>query len=387
MSATENTVTFIHTSDLQLGMRRKFLGAEAQARFEDSRLRAVERMGELATERGAEFIVMAGDIFDSNLLESRTVTRALEAIAALPVPVYMLPGNHDPLTEGALLTRAGELDNVTVLDTFEPVEHRPGVEIVGAPLLARHSVDDLPARALATLEPTGGIRILVGHGQYAKRSVDAEGDHFDLAVIEAALERGVIDYAAFGDTHSTQPIGTSGKVWFSGAPETTDFHDRREHVEGNETDSGNALVVEVAKRAGSRVDVDKQRVGEWTFDALHWDVGGGGDVDRVLADLKAYPDKARTVIKYSLEGTLGLADSQRLERGIAELEPTFGNLYERTRLMNLHLEPSDEEMAELPLSGYAREAMEELVDAAAGGEGSATARDAVNLLFRMAKEG
>ena len=65
--ATNNAMkplTFIHTSDLQLGMTRKFLPPEAQSRFDDARLRAVHRLGELATERGAEFIVVAGDVFE-----------------------------------------------------------------------------------------------------------------------------------------------------------------------------------------------------------------------------------------------------------------------------------------------------------------------------------
>ena len=57
--------------------------------------------------------------------------------------------------------------------------------------------------------------------------------------------------------------------------------------------------------------------------------------------------------------------------------------------MDLHLEPSDEELANLPLSGYARDAMSSLLEMAsapADPEGAASARDAVNLLFRLSKE-
>ena len=38
-----------------------------------------------------------GDVFESSQIERRTLARALEAIASIPVPVYLLPGNHDPL--------------------------------------------------------------------------------------------------------------------------------------------------------------------------------------------------------------------------------------------------------------------------------------------------
>ncbi|WP_115684846.1 metallophosphoesterase family protein [Corynebacterium senegalense] len=376
------SVTFIHTSDLQLGMTRAFLPPEAQSRFDDARLAAVTRLGELARERGAEFIVVAGDVFEHNALEKQTRGRALETLKALPVPVYLLPGNHDPLVADSMFARTRELDNVRVLDSSEVVEVRPGVEIVGAPLKAKHATEDLVARALRPLGPTDAVRIAVGHGQVQSRAAETAPDTIDLAGVEAKLADGTIDYLALGDTHSTASLGGTGRVWFSGSPETTDFHDHTPGVTGNETDSGNALVVTVGK---GRADVEKVPVGSWTFDALHWEVAGPEDVEELLAQLAAYPDKARTVVKYSLAGTLGLEATQRLEQGIGELEPVFAALYERTRLMDLHLEPGEEELSRLPLAGFAGSAMAELAELAAA-PGGGTARDAVNLLFRLAKE-
>ena len=383
MTSSPQHVTFIHSSDFQLGMTRWFLDDKAQSRFDDSRLRAIARLGDLATETGAEFIVVAGDVFDANALAAQTMGRALEALGALPVPVYLLPGNHDALLPGAALERAGQRDNITVLSDSTPIEVRPGVELVGAPLLARYATEDLAAKALAELEPTDSIRVLVAHGQCEDRSGENKPDRIDLPGLEAAAAAGTIDYVAMGDTHSAGPIGNSGRVWFSGAPEVTDFHDRREGVEGGEVNSGKALVVEIDKRSADDVDVkvDERVTGEWTFDALHWEVSDGADVEELLAQLDAYPEKARTVVKYSIAGTLGLEATRALEEGFASRENIFGALYERERLMDLHLEPSDEELEDLPLSGYAREAMSELL-----GSPDESSRDAVNLLFRLSKE-
>ncbi|SDS19911.1 metallophosphoesterase family protein [Corynebacterium timonense] len=374
------STTFVHTSDLQLGMTRAFLPPEAQARFDASRLAAIARLGEIATERGAEFIVVAGDVFEHNALEKQTRGRAFEALKALPVPVYLLPGNHDPLVADSMFSTTRELDNVRVLDSFEPVEVRGGVEIVGAPLMAKHASEDLVAKALRPLGPTDALRIAVGHGQVEARTSEAGADLIDLAAVEAKLADGTIDYLALGDTHSTRSLGTSGRVWFSGAPETTDFHDHAPGATGGETDSGNALVVTVTK---GNAEVETVRVGEWTFDALHWEVTDDGDVSALLDQLAAYPDKARTVVKYSIVGTLGLEATRALEQGIGELEPVFAALYERTRLMDLHLEPGPDELANLPVSGFAHAAMEELIELSAD---DPTARDAVNLLFRLSTE-
>lgn len=377
--------TFIHTSDLQLGMRRKFLSPEAQSRFDDARLRAVTRLGEIATERGAEFIVVAGDVFEHNSLEPTTLGRALEALRKLPVPVYLLPGNHDPLVADSIFQRTEEIEGVTVLADSAPVVVREGVEVVGAPLLTKHASEDLCAKAVRDLAPTEAVRILVGHGAVEGFGEEEAHSLIDVASLDNAIDQGTIDYVALGDTHSTAALTASERIWYSGAPETTDYFDRTPGVAGGEVDSGNALVVTVDKDTGrADVSVEKVAVGTWTFEARFWEVASSEDVAEVIAELKAYPEKDRTVIKFALSGTLGLEDTRTLERELAELEPVFAALYPRERLMSLHLEPDDEEMENLPLTGFAGDAMRELIGQAAGD--NATARDAVNLLFRLSKE-
>ncbi|SNV66495.1 Exonuclease, SbcD-family [Corynebacterium imitans] len=377
--------TFIHSSDLQIGMTRKFLSPEAQSRFDEARERSIDALGTLAVERGAAFIVIAGDVFEHNALEKRTLGRALEALRRLPVPVYLLPGNHDPLVADSIFRHTEDIPNVTVLVDESPVEAAAGVEVVGAPLLTKHPSEDLCARVVRGLEPTDKVRILVGHGQvqgFGKEDAEAL---IQLDVLEDAVERGVVDYVALGDSHSTASLGASGKVWFSGAPETTDYAEHTGPEIGGEADSGNALVVEIDKQDGrAQVQVDKVRTGTWTFDALFWEVADADDVDAVIAQLREYPDKDRTVIKYTLTGTLGLEATRTLERELGELEPVFAALYPRERLMDLHLEPSQEELDNLPLTGFANQAMHELIGQAT--EGDATARDAVNLLFRLSQE-
>lgn len=381
--------TFIHTSDLQLGMTRWFLPPEAQARFDDARLRAISRIGDLATERGAEFIVVAGDVFEHNSLERTTLGRALEALRKLPVPVYLLPGNHDPLVADSIFHRTEGIEGVHVIADSEPIQVRPGVQLVGAPLVTKHASEDLCAKAIRDLEPTEDIRILVGHGQAEGFGTEDTQALIDVSALDAAIERGVIDYVALGDTHSTEPLTASQRVWFSGSPEVTDYHDLTPGAKGGEVDSGNALVVKVEKDGlHSDTSVEKVRVGAWTFEALHAEVNDREDVEAFITRLSEYPEKDRTVIKYALNGTLGLEDTQYLQQELDGLESVFASLYERKRGMSLHLEPSEDELEELPLTGFAREAMRELVRVSADQQSEAqrSAQDAVNLLFRLSKE-
>src|SRR5699024_8167639 len=88
---------FLATADWQLGMAAHYLDDEARPRFHQARFDAVRRLGTLADEHEASFVVVVGDVFESNQLDRAVVSRALEALQAIPVPVVLLPGNHDPL--------------------------------------------------------------------------------------------------------------------------------------------------------------------------------------------------------------------------------------------------------------------------------------------------
>ena len=97
---------FVHTADWQLGMTRHFLAGEAQPRYSAARRDAVAGLGSLAAEVGAEFVVVAGDVFEHNQLAPQVISQSLEAMRAIKIPVYLLPGNHDPLDASSVYTSA-----------------------------------------------------------------------------------------------------------------------------------------------------------------------------------------------------------------------------------------------------------------------------------------
>lgn len=372
-------------------MHRRFLGGDAGARFEESRLLAIEKLGALAERECCDFIVAAGDIFDDNSLEQRTLDRALETMESLPVPIYLLPGNHDPLVADSIFFRARQRPNIHVLDDTEPRVISDEVEIIGAPFLVKRPDHDLVSAALANLEPTSRIRVMVGHGQVESYGDEIKPDLIDLQRVESALEAGTIDYLALGDTHSTSSLGESGRVWFSGAPETTDFHRLAEwgfDVDGGEVDSGNVLVVTVKKSTEqpvmqAQVSVDKHAIGQWQFHALQPELDDAATVDAFVDYLRNYDNKRRTVVKYYLRGALSLTDTMRLERELEALRPSFGALYESASSPGLDLQPETGELESLDVSGYARAALEELLGDA---DHDTVARDSAHLLFRLTKE-
>ncbi len=125
-------------------------------------------VGRLAADLDCAFVVVCGDVFEPNQIDRQVLVRALDSMAAVPVPLYVLPGNHDPL-DAASIYRSGALrqhvpGHVQVLDTFEFVPAAPGVWLHPAPWTSKRPLKDLAARDVGLAQGEPGAHILVGHG-------------------------------------------------------------------------------------------------------------------------------------------------------------------------------------------------------------------------------
>lgn len=372
-------VRFLHTSDWQLGMTRAFLSAEAQARYTDDQFAAVRTLARLAGEHGCAFVVVAGDVFESFRPSRAVVHRAVDALREFPVPVYLLPGNHDPDNPAGCWSAPELLDalppGVVVLRDPSPVAV-PGVaaEVVGAPWPTGRPDADLLAEALAPLAvpPPGIVRVAVGHGQ-VETLVPEQPDAplVRLAAVRGAVTDGVVSYVALGDRHSTTEVAPA--IWYSGAPVATDF---------DEVDPNQALVVDVG--AGEPV-VTPVPVGGWRFVDRRFDLAGAEAVDLVADFLAGLTDKERTVVRLGLVGTLRLADHQRLQRVLDQAADLLAGVRCSARRSELVVVADDAEADDLGLSGFARDAVAELAARAAGsGPDAAEAGDALLLCARLA---
>ena len=58
------TLRLIHTSDWQIGKVFRFVDNATMGLLQEARLRAITRLGELAGEKGAQHILVAGDVYD-----------------------------------------------------------------------------------------------------------------------------------------------------------------------------------------------------------------------------------------------------------------------------------------------------------------------------------
>ncbi|MFV0496513.1 metallophosphoesterase family protein [Mycobacterium sp.] len=379
---------FLHTADWQLGMTRHFLAGDAQPRYSAARRDAVAGLGALAAEVGAEFVVVAGDVFEDNQLAPQVIGQSLEAMRAIGVPVYLLPGNHDPLDASSVYTgglfTAACPDNVVVLDQAGIHRVRAGLELVAVPWRSKVPTTDLVAEVLDGLSAGDATRILLAHGGVDILDPDpGKPSLIRLAGVEQALACGVIHYVALGDKHSLTEVGGSGRVWYSGSPEVTNYDD----VEVN---PGHVLVVDIDDSDPQRpVTVEARKVGRWRFVTVRSHLDSGRDIADLAASLDEMTDKERTVVRLALTGALTVTDRAELDACLERYARLFAWLQMWERHTDLAVIPADGEFDDLGLGGFAASAVAELVDTARAGESqtAADAQAALALLLRLAERG
>jgi DNA repair exonuclease SbcCD nuclease subunit len=371
-------VTFVHTSDWQLGMIRRVLGPEAGARYSQARIDAIERIGAVAREHGAAFVVVAGDVFDANQVDRQVVSRACEALNAIDCPVLLLPGNHDSLEPGTVwsspMLAAHLPSQVEILTDSAPRRPVAGVEVIGVPWRTRRPVTDPLAEAegWAAAPEAGVVRILVGHGQVDSLAAGASNPaHIRLEPLHQAVEDGRLHYVALGDRHSLTSVGETERIWYSGTPEPTRPEEER---------PGEVLVVELDPRGACTVT--PVSVGTWRLRSRVIDVDGDEGLDALAAWLGEQPDKARTVVRLGVRGTLTVGGLTKLEMLLEAQEEVYAAIQRSHRHWAVTVLPDAGDLDDLPVTGPARAALEELRIATGGGDTQAA--DALALLHRLA---
>lgn len=285
-------VRFVHTADVQVGMKATEAG-EKGAVLREARLEALRSTVALTKERQADFLLIAGDLFENNQVKPVTVSQVVQILQGLdPTPVYILPGNHDWWDGGSVYSRAEFQEpharNLRVCNSAKPFELAPGVVLYPCPVTEPHSMLD-PTTWIPPRENDGTIRIGLAHGSLPH----AHSETSDFPIQPDAAQLKGLDYLALGHYHGLQLL-ESGRMAMPGSPEQTRF---------GEQGAGQVLWVEIGG-AGVPPQVEPVQVG-----SLHWvDLADGwqspaSDARQALQTrIEALPEGARTLLRVHLTG-------------------------------------------------------------------------------------
>lgn len=367
-------LSFVHSSDWQIGMRLTTrLDGDAQALYADARISVIAQIGRLARDHDAAFVVVAGDVYEHSRISDRELATSLEAMSDCGLDIYLLPGNHDPLSAHGIWRSSHFIercpDNVTVLDG-SPID-REDCQIVSAPWRAKNPGTDPVAAALAGLEPIDRPRILVGHGMLD--SIDPDRCSLDSVSrdrLVEAIEDGLIDYVALGDRHITaggsELDDPTGAIWYSGTPQTTSWREKT---------PGTALTVTL----GQRTEVRRHEIGQWVHVELIRELNSAADVTALDEELATRSGKRTTIARLRLSGGLSAEQDARLSHIIDKHSHSYAALLRPPKYDELVLIPDDD--TDFGLGGFAADALDELRE-----RDDEVAREAIRLLYRLARK-
>src|ERR1700680_4204971 len=165
----EVVLRLLHTADWHLGRRFPSFPEEGQKKLSRARMDVVGRILDVARRNAVNAVLSVGDIFDDpdpspDFWEG--LARPFQAQPAPPPPVFLIPGNHDPLTAESVWApghpfraRLPEWVHVVDRDDFT-YELSPDVILHARPCRSKAGENDL-AMALPVRQ-AGDERLRIG---------------------------------------------------------------------------------------------------------------------------------------------------------------------------------------------------------------------------------
>jgi DNA repair exonuclease SbcCD nuclease subunit len=336
MTAMEDqdvALKLLHTADWHLGMRFPAFDEADQLKLTRARLDVIDSLLGLAETYDVNAVVCAGDLFDDpnparewwkglaeRLHKRRWTTR----------PVFLLPGNHDPLTSNSVY--APDHPFRRALPTWTHVVDRPDyvfelnelAVLYGAPCTSTAGSNDLALSLPDRDEGDDRIRIGLVHGQ----TFDIDGCQMNFPIAKDAASKRGLDYLAIGDTHSFREVPPGAKVptVYPSAPEQTKF---------DEDDAGFAAVVYFPRKRGRRPTIRKERVGRWL-----WCVEHCNTMDELRA-LRGRDDLSNAVVRLTARLKVSVREADEAESILKELKGTVAS---HGRIGVLHVDDWDVEI-------------------------------------------
>ncbi|WP_044973477.1 DNA repair exonuclease [Ruminococcus sp. HUN007] len=213
-------IKILHCADLHIGAELSFLNNKAASRQAEI-LNTFKKITRICSGQGIELLIIAGDLFDSNHIDSAALTEVKNALAAIPdTTVVITAGNHDYFAIDSPFSDDNWSQNVHIIFKKYTVLEFPekNLRVCGSSFLGSYQEGcgkDIKA------PDDSMINILVYHGELVKD--EKSGRYNPISVKD--IENSGFDYVALGHYHSATPVLKAGMTSYSysGTPEGNGF--------------------------------------------------------------------------------------------------------------------------------------------------------------------
>ena len=219
-------VKVLHAADFHLDSAYGALPEEkARLRRRESRALA-GRMTDWANEHGAQLMLLAGDLFDSDELYGQTARELADALARFTGRVFIAPGNHDFYTTHGPYALTAWPENVHIFtsDQLERVDlPELSCTVWGAAFTAPEAPEGSVLDGLRVPED-GRTHLMVLHAD-----LSAPASRY-RPITPAQIAATGLSYLALGHTHTFSGVLHAGRTAFAypGCPEGRGFDETGE---------------------------------------------------------------------------------------------------------------------------------------------------------------
>jgi DNA repair exonuclease SbcCD nuclease subunit len=359
----------LHTADVHLGARHADLGDRAATQRERQFAAFVATI-DLALAEKIDLVLIAGDLFDSNVQPRRSVDRTaaqLKRLVEARIRIVIAPGTHD-VFDRASIYRAYDLaamsgavgsDLVTVLDPDHPEVHLKTLDlIVHGRCFATKRAAYSPLRGVeVSKDDRAAWHVGLLHASIAIEG-KTDGDEVVITMDEIAASH--LDYLALGHWHSTSK-GKAGRTIYAyaGAPEPIALDQDR---------AGNVLLVTLdAHDSKKHVAVEERKVGRTHFERVQLDAAKVGSQPGLVSKLAERADQD-LVLDVEL---IGIRPDE-LDVHVDEVEAELADMFLKVRVRDRSVAPLPEGVLASPdtvLGAFIRDLETRIaeVEAAEGG--------------------
>ncbi|HEY6347543.1 MAG TPA: metallophosphoesterase [Bryobacteraceae bacterium] len=370
----------LHTADWHLGQSFPGFEAEDQPKLTQARIEAVDKLLGLAESHAVDAVLCAGDLFDEPAPQEQWWRELLKLFGRrkwTQRPVFLLPGNHDPLRPNSVWAADHPFRrslpawvHVVDRDDFEFAISQDAV-LYAVPCRSRAGADDPTSRIPQRTPGDSRIRIGLAHGT----TFDAKGHQMNFPVARNAAEQRGLDYLALGDTHGFREYPPKiAPTVYPGTPEPTTF---------DEMDAGSAAIIFFPRHRRMPL-IHKERVARWK-----WMDKRCSSMEE-LEDLRGQ-DLKDCVLRLTLAMEVSVSERARVDEILEELK---GN-EARVGRAGVLCENLDELQVSVRDAGDFHRDLPDVLNAAIAnlrsrgeqaGEDGETAREALVLLYKTLAE-
>jgi DNA repair exonuclease SbcCD nuclease subunit len=264
---------FVHAADFHLGADLRRFGPAAET-LRAAQWDAFSNILAIAASRKAAFVLICGDLFDSRFPSPSVVSATREILARFStLPVYILPGTHDFMSDGSILSRndlRGGLPHVSILNDRRQSPHSiPGTDCHLYFSINRSNRSAFSPIAGFRRQESEGFHIGAAHGSLW---IGGGKTAFDFPITRREVEHSGMDYLALGHWHRFRQEQVGGTTMvYPGIPQPLRFGDQP---------AGSAAFVTI--EADRRINVEQVPTGTISLAILEQKIYHPQEVERLL---------------------------------------------------------------------------------------------------------